>query len=270
MNSRERILATIAGKATDRVPCSFYATDAVARRLAEHFGAGSHREVLDRLHADMFNIRGFIDPVWKGPFPKNREIASGVTENYLGWRTKRVQTEYGFEEFHCDHVFATAQTPEDIDRFRWPKVDWFDFSAMPGQLRREYDGLATMTLSASVYQHPQIARGLDNFLCDLLVNPELADTLIDRYTEFYLAYYDKMFSTCPGQIDVLKISDDVGTQNRPLINVDLFRRFVKPNLKKLIDMAHSHGVKVMYHSCGSIIGFIDEIIDAGADVLDPI
>jgi uroporphyrinogen decarboxylase len=269
MNSKERILATISGSACDKVPCSYYATDTVTQNLMKHLNAGNLHQLIDMLHIDMFNIRGFIDPAWKGPFPKEKNIGDGITQNHFGWRMKRVKTDLGFEEFHCDHIFANAQTPDDIEKFDWPKADWFDFSKMPEQIK-QYDGLALMVLSASVFQHPTMVRGLDNFLCDMLINPPLAHTLMDKYTDFYLAYFDKMFSACPGKITVLKISDDIGMQDRLLIRMGEFREFVKPRVKKLVDMAHSHNVKIMFHSCGSIVEFIEDLIDIGVDILDPI
>ena len=39
-------------------------------------------------------------------------------------------------------------------------------------------------------------------------------------------------------------------------------------MQKLIDLAHTHGTKVMFHSCGSIIPFIDKLIEIGVDILD--
>ncbi len=269
MNSQERILAAINGESLDRVPCSYYATHTVTRKLTSYLQASNFREVLDRLNIDMFNIRGFIDPIWKGPFPKERIIAENVTENHFGWRTKKVQTALGIEEFQCDHIFAGAQTEDEIEQFNWPEVDWFDFAAMPEQIRN-YEGLALMALSASVFQHPTMVRGLDNFLCDMYINPSLAACLMDKYTDFYVKYYDKMFSACPGTITVLKISDDIGMQDRPLIRLNQFEEFIKPNIKRIVDMAHSHGVKVMFHSCGCIVDFIDGLIEIGIDILDPI
>lgn len=269
MTSKERILAAIDGSIPDRVPCSYYATDTVTQNLIKHLKVSNLRQLIDKLHIDMFNIRGFIDPVWKGPFPKEKNLGDGITQNYLGWRMKKVKTDLGFEEFHCDHIFANAQTPDDIEKFEWPKVDWFDFSNMPEQIR-QYDELALMALSASVFQHPTMVRGLDNFLCDMLVNPPMAEFLMDKYTDFYLAYYDRMFTVCPGMITVMKISDDIGMQDRLLIRTEEFKTFVKPRIKKLVDMAHSHNVKVMFHSCGSILEFIDDLIEIGVDILDPI
>ena len=269
MNSKERVLAAIEGTLPDRVPCDFYATSVVTENLMRYIKADNFRDVVDKLNIDMFNIRGLIDPVWQGPSPKEIEIKPGVTQNYLGWRTKKVKTEFGFEDFQCEHIFADAQTEEDIEKFDWPKVDWFDFSSMSEKLD-EYSDIALIAASASVFQHPTMVRGLDNFLCDLLINEDLANRIMDKYTDFYLEYFDKMITACRGRISVLRVADDVGMQGGALIKVEMFQKFIKPRLKKLVDMAHAHDVKLMFHSCGSIVDFIDDIIEIGTDILNPI
>ena len=105
---------------------------------------------------------------------------------------------------------------------------------------------------------------------DLLEAPELADYLMDRFTDFYVAYFDRMFTAAAGRIDILRIADDLGTQHGLLISPRLFDRYFAPRLAKLVDMAHSHGVKVMFHSCGAIVPFIERIISLGVDILDPL
>jgi uroporphyrinogen decarboxylase len=107
-------------------------------------------------------------------------------------------------------------------------------------------------------------------LIDLLDATELATYLMDRFTGFYVAYFDRMFTAAEGRIDILRIADDLGTQHGLLVSPRLFDRFFAPRLGKLIDMAHSHGVRVMFHSCGAIVPFVERIIALGVDILDPI
>jgi uroporphyrinogen decarboxylase len=105
---------------------------------------------------------------------------------------------------------------------------------------------------------------------DLVMTPDLAGFLLDRFTEFYVDYFDRMFSAAPGMIDILRIADDLGMQDRLLISPELFDQYFAPRLRRLVDMSHGHGVKVMFHSCGAIAPLIDGIIDLGVDILDPI
>ena len=79
-----------------------------------------------------------------------------------------------------------------------------------------------------------------------------------------------MFAAAPGRIDLLRIADDLGMQHGLLVSPALFERAFVPRLVKLIDMAHSHGVRVMFHSCGAIVPLIERLIEIGVDVLDPL
>jgi uroporphyrinogen decarboxylase len=49
-----------------------------------------------------------------------------------------------------------------------------------------------------------------------------------------------------------------------------FRRFLKPGMQRMIDLAHSFGVKVIHHDDGAIRPLLAELIDMGIDVLNPI
>lgn len=79
-----------------------------------------------------------------------------------------------------------------------------------------------------------------------------------------------MLNAAQGRIDLFRIGDDIGTQRGPLISPAMFRQFIAPRLKLLVDLAHSHDTRVMFHSCGGITAFIDVLIEIGVDILDPI
>jgi uroporphyrinogen decarboxylase len=269
VNSKTRVLIAIRLGVPDRVPCDFHAIPIVQSRLFEYLGIESYRQLMEKLEVDIIDIRGIIDPVWRGPVPKVAELSDGVRQNYLGWQMKTVITEFGDMETHCGYIFEDAKDIGDIESFDWPGVDWFDFTNM-NELLDEYKDYAIMASGASVFQHPTLVRGMDNLLCDMMISPNLAEHLIGRYTDFYVDYYSAMFEATQGRIDILRIADDFGTQIGSLIGMELFRKFIKPKVKKLVDMAHAYGVKVMFHSCGSVIDYIDELIEVGVDILDPI
>ena len=50
----------------------------------------------------------------------------------------------------------------------------------------------------------------------------------------------------------------------------MFREFIKPLLKKIADLAHSHNVKFLFHSCSAIRPSIEDLIEIGVDILDPL
>ena len=253
----------------DRTPVDFAANPATLARLYSELGCASHRQLLERLGADIVDLRGVVDPVWRGPMPKERIRADGVKENFWGWRTKMMPTATGPEESYCDFALDKCENVEQLAAHKWPNPDWFDFSDFATRLD-EWQGLAVMASGASVWQHPSFLRGLDNLLVDMVAEPEMAAFILDKFTDFYVAYFDRMLSAASGRIDILRIADDLGMQDRLLISPAIFAQYVAPRLRRLADMAHSHGAKVMFHSCGAITPLIDGIIGVGVDILDPI
>lgn len=63
---------------------------------------------------------------------------------------------------------------------------------------------------------------------------------------------------------------DLGTQIDLMISPDMFNKFVMPCLRKLTFQAKEYGVYSVFHTCGSVIKVIPEIIEAGFDGLNPI
>jgi len=269
MNAKERILTAVARQVPDRVPMDFHANPWVYQRLHQDLGTSTHRELLTRLRSDVVDLRGVVDPRYRGPVPQSRELGDGVRENFWGWRQKIVQTATGPEDSFVEFILAGATSIDELQRHRWPSADWFDFSDFAARLDPWRD-FAVMASGASVLQHPMFLRGIDNLLMDMAVRPEMAHWLMDSFTNFYLDFFDRMFTAARGRIDILRTADDLGTQRGLFFSPAMFRIFTKPRLKKLVDMTHDHGVKFLFHSCGAIRPLIDDLIEIGIDVLDPL
>ncbi len=269
MTSKERVLTTIARSIPDRMPMDFGANAFVLARLKSELGAPTHRQLLDTLKADVVDLRGVVDPAFQGPVPKERWLPGGIKENYWGWRTKVMETAMGPEDEYAEFVLSGAQSIDELRAHPWPKVDWFDFTGFAERLD-EWSDRAVLATGASIWQHPTLLRGLENMLADLITEPEMAAYLMDQFTDFYVAFFERMFQAAPGRIDILRIADDIGTQKGLLVGTEIFDTFFAPRLKRIIDMAHSHGVRVMFHSCGSIQPFIERLIVLGIDMLDPV
>ena len=93
---------------------------------------------------------------------------------------------------------------------------------------------------------------------------ELFDALSDLYCRLvdkYAQYYD---------LDSILIHDDWGTQRAPFFNSEVAAKFLVPNMKKVVDRIHSHGLVANLHSCGCLYrtggaNQVENIIAAGWD-----
>jgi len=269
MDSKERVWTAIRRAEPDRLPLDFQANPWVLERLHRDLGTTSHRQLLEGLHCDIVDLRGVVEPRYVGPIPPSRELGNGIRENFWGWRQKIIQSATGPEDCFVQFVLAKATSIEDYQRHRWPQADWFDFSHYAEALP-DWNGMALLASGASVFQHATFLRGIDALLMDMAVQPEMAHWLMDRFTHFYLDFFDRLLSAAGGRIDILRVADDLGTQRGLFFSPDMFRMFLKPRLKKLADLAHHHQAAFMFHSCGAIRPLIDDLIEIGVDILDPL
>lgn len=64
---------------------------------------------------------------------------------------------------------------------------------------------------------------------------------------------------------------DFGAQEGPFISPLMFRELFKPYLKQMNDWVHANTTwKTFYHTCGSVVDFLDDFVEAGFDILNPV
>ncbi|MEW6234416.1 MAG: uroporphyrinogen decarboxylase family protein [Candidatus Omnitrophota bacterium] len=259
MTSKERVLAAIAHRATDRVPLDFWAEEVVWRRLMRELGLSSKSALLSRLNIDL----RWIDHRYIGPdfsHPRGETI-----ENMWGERFRIMPNG---DRVACGGALDRVQTFEEIARHHWPSNDWVSYSHLRESARR--DGEYAMVYGyADIWQRAAMIRGLDNMFFDMLERPEWVDYMTGKLMDFYIEDWTRAMEETEGRIDLFFLISDLGTQRGPMISLDLFRRFIKPRIQRMAELAHGFGKKLLFHSCGAVRSFIEEMIEAGVDALNP-
>jgi uroporphyrinogen-III decarboxylase len=97
--------------------------------------------------------------------------------------------------------------------------------------------------------------------------PEVVDAVLEHVVQYYVRVSQRIFDAAGSDIDIFFIGNDFGTQIGPVIGNAIFERFVLSHLRKLIDLGHSHGLKVMLHCCGGFAPLIPLLVEAGLDGL---
>lgn len=261
MTSRERVLAALDHRAPDRVPRDFWAEPPAWNRLLAHVGHTDRRRLLDDLGVDVRHL-GVTSP-------PEREVAPGVFQNFWGERFVYQPTPWGPMREDVPGALASARSRAELEAFPWPQPDDLDRSGLAEQCRA-HESHALLYGFADVWQRPALVRGWETFFVDLAERPDWAHALCRRFTDFYLADYARAAEITDGRIDLFLLISDLGSQGGPLISLPMFREFVAPYLKEMIDCIHGLGARVLFHSCGQIRAFIPDLIGLGVDVLDPI
>ncbi len=263
MTPRQRWLALLEGKPTDRIPTDYQATDEVTNRLLRELECADEGELWRKLHIDR---RKFVESKWKRPHHPDDPEADM-------WGVRYQSVDYGsgaYDEPAC-HPLAEAQTVAEIHSHRWPDPDDFDFQMISRTLDED-DGF--YPIHSCCYEPFLLycyLRGLERAYEDLVLQPDLADAILGHIFDFYHEHGRRCFEAGGGRIDLTWVAEDLGSQTGPLVSLDMYRRFLLPNQIKMAELARSFGIHVMYHTDGAARMFLPDLIDqVGIEILNPI
>lgn len=114
--------------------------------------------------------------------------------------------------------------------------------------------------------------GYEDLLSRMILEPRVVESLLEQILNCKLEFYQHVLQCAGSNIDVVVEADDLGTQRGPIISPELYRAMVKPLQARLFDgikKAAPH-VKILFHSDGAIREFIADLIEIGADAVNPV
>jgi uroporphyrinogen decarboxylase len=253
MIKKERVLATIERQKVDR-PAKWLGipTKEALPQLFKEFNVSNIRDL--KLSVD--------DDIWDLEMPYHSPTSNAIYMAF-NWKQSDEYTLTG-EGFFASH--------DNINDFNWPDPSKYIDSKECKKLVDEVpEGYAKMgVIWCAHFQDACAAFGMEEALIRMKTDPELFEAVIDRITEFYLEANKIFYEATKDKLDLVLIGNDFGTQESLICDPIDLRKFVFKGTKALIDQAHSHGLKVIHHSCGAIRPIINDLIECGADVIHPI
>jgi uroporphyrinogen decarboxylase len=263
MTSRERVLTAFAHHEPDRVPAWCGASPEFRKMACRHLGLPDDESLSLHLGDDFRRVFA------KFAGPDRRAPAASLTHPEATSRTPFgiERRGYGYGQ-PLGHPLAGARTGADIEKYAWPDPDWMDVSLVHADAL-EWKGLyAVLGGDWSPFYHDAIdLLGMDRLLLLLYDAPDLIDSVLKHIVDYYWEVSRRIFVAAGGSIDIFFIGNDFGTQNGPVVSEALFRRFFRPHLKRLVDLGHDFGLKVMLHCCGGFAPLIPALIEIGLDAL---
>lgn len=290
MNHRERVLGAINHQETDRVPRDFGAsrdTSIVKEgyfRLKKYLGIEIEESVslcdrmmqvvnLDEKVQAYFDVdlRGFM----LGPPDKGGDVELEGNRYKDEWGVVRVNPpgSFYYDLVHCP--LAGSITSSDILHHNWP--DPHDPGRLRG-LREKIQWVRDNTDYAIVFQVPsafihisQYVRGFEDWFMDCATNPNLMETLCDAILDVTSVMCENALKEVGDLIDIVFTTDDLGTQQAPIVSPAMYRRLFKPRHKRYFELIHSRtSAKLAFHACGSLWDILDDLVDAGVEILNPV
>ncbi len=186
-----------------------------------------------------------------------------------GIRWRYVRNQFGVYTEIVDHPLAGA-----LDKLRTFDIpnptessQYDDFRKM----NKLYGNDKWMVGSSqiSIFEAAWYLRGMDQLMMDMMMEPDYVHALMDKVMEFPLvatqAYIDL-------GANMVWFGDDVSMQSGMLMSMEMWRTFLKPRYARMFEACKKKNpdIKIAYHSCGNCEAILDDMVEIGLDVLNPL
>lgn len=275
MKPRQRVEMALNHERPDRCPMQISFTPEFADRLRVDMeikgqkvhnphGGGNTYELERTLGEDMLLTSvGWANSYYADNKPYTDEWG-------VGWKIHPYQTPFGTGHYTelDSHPLATDDA---ITSYQPPDPDRPELYIASEQMVRDFkdDYWIVGVTVTTIFETAWALRGLEQMMLDMVMNPDLANQLLDIPYLYHLTAAKKLVEM---GVDMIQIGDDVGSQKAMMISPKMWRKYFKPRMSNYISelKAINPSVKIAYHTDGNIDPIIPELIEIGLDVLNPI
>ena len=294
MTPRERVLMALNHEEPDRVPIVLGVSNATGIKMQPYQGikrivgveapdeylyqwpelgtAAIDEATMVRLHSD---VRGVLDLEPAATRRRNRKRAPH-SDCIDSWGSGQIEVTPGY---WCPgvHPLIDATTVEELENYPgWPDMsDPSRVAHVANEARRlaaqnEYAIMATPWLLFP-FERAYAMQGMEAFLLNMAMYPDFARALLEKIAGYCKALMGRFLDELGDNIDIIKIGDDLGTQESLMTSPQMYRDTLKPIHADFIDFIKARtSAKIFFHSCGDVFPLIEDFIDIGVDILNPI
>ncbi|MBN2073487.1 MAG: hypothetical protein JW770_06050 [Actinobacteria bacterium] len=273
MNSKERVMMAINHEEPDKVPVDIMIAPEVADVFIETLCLDLESDpfaLSKALGNDvLYGLLGFCDG-FSSIYKEERKIGENLYKDHFGIKWRKKSHKYGS---YCEFVEHPLADIKNYDSYRWPdplleeKEGIEMYKKLIDECGSEYaiiGGVGCSMLEASWY-----LRGLENLLADLYLNKDFAIEILDRTMNYSLELSRKLVEL---GVDIIWWGDDIACESGPLMSPALYRELIKPRYAYMVQEIKkvNKNIKIAYHTDGDIEWALNDIIELGIDILNPL
>ena len=294
LTSRERVLTAIHHEQPDRVPLVIGVSNATGIKMKPYKGikdiigaqapdnyiydwpelgtAEIDEETMRRLHSD---VRGVLDlePEKTRKWNCERDPHSDYIDS---WGSGQTEISPG-DWFPSVHPLPEALTAEDLDAYQgWPdmgdptRIAHVRENSARLAKENQFAILATPWLLFP-FERAYAMQGMDTFLLNMARDPDFARALLEKIAVYCKQLMGRFLEELGDHVDIIKIGDDLGTQESLMISPKMYREILKPVHADFISFIKARTkAKIFFHSDGDVAPLIEDFIEMGVDILNPI
>ncbi len=169
------------------------------------------------------------------------------------------------------HPMANFTSLEEMQAYPFPTYDTEDITHMvdAAERIRSEGKIVIGGMECTVWETAWYIRDMTQLMMDMTMDDEKALFILDKITEDAC---QRAKGYAKAGADIINMGDDIGMQDAIMMSREMYCEWLKPRLARVISAAKQENpdVLVLYHSCGFITPFIDDLIEVGVDILNPV
>ncbi|MGD0982839.1 MAG: uroporphyrinogen decarboxylase family protein [Acidimicrobiales bacterium] len=296
MTSRERVEAALAHSDPDRVPLDVGGGQSTSlsieayERLKEYLGISAPTAVLNktfrvaRLDEETLirlgsDVRPVVLRTGSGPSgPPAREQPAwdpGTLLDELGVTWHQVQFPGGFYWEQATFPLREA-TLDDLDRYPWPDPDdpW-RYEGLADEVERLHRTTRFALMGdcgyKSLWEPAFTLLGFERALIDLVADEEFMAALLEKLFAIVSTVTRRFLEIAGPYLTVVRTADDLATQQSLMMSPATYRKVIKPFHRRYFALIRQYtDAKIFFHSDGNVVALLDDLIEIGVDVLNPV
>jgi uroporphyrinogen decarboxylase len=272
MNQLERYKATVSHKRPDNLLFNFGCTPDLASRLRNHLGLtidkniNEHFQMYSGAWASMERPKDYPLPDFSryykdGERPEGSRIDGNGCLHIPG------------SMYHFTHLISplrNALSMADIESYPWPDYSRYTTDHVREIVNKAHAaGQVARVHCTHMYEDAWQVRGYEEFLMDMIAEPDWAHFILDRFME-----RNKLVAVAAARAgaDELVSGDDVANQNSLMFSIEHWREFIKAKWAEVYAAARAikPDIQIWYHSDGNITEIIPELLEIGVTVFNPL
>jgi len=251
MDRRQAVIDALEFRRPAHVPWSIHAPASLVEQAREQLGLPAGADVCGDHVGIVSSGLGRLDPIG-GTLARD---PYGVT-----WERG---PEHGMG-MPVEHPLREA----DLDTIDWPDpTDHAWYGGLDEKLHDAGDRFTLFLVRFSLFERAWLLRGMENLMIDMFERPDFVEALLDAICEQNLAQIDRAAAL---GVDAVHFCDDYGAQTGMLIGLPMWRRFIRPRLARQYDAVRAAGLYVSHHSCGNVTELLDDFVEIGLNLLNPL
>jgi len=280
MTPRENLIKLYKRQGVNEVPVGFLLCDHLKKEFEKRYP-----EAISYQDHYNFPYRIIVDPGFSWNFdnldmlPEQTRIDWSIyypggfefEVKFDGWGIAHESSPTSMHMTKMHHPMKNFTSLEEMKAYPLPDYTKVDFSPLQKQMKEIHDkGLAVFVWQeCTIWETAWYLRGMDMLMIDMAMEDEKGIWLFDQITE-KACYRAEIFARQGA--DILGLGDDIGMQDSIMMPQEMYRQWIKPRLKEVIDVAKSANpdLLISYHSCGYIEPFIPDLVEIGVDILNPV